>query len=149
MLLCRLCPVILDILYLLFISHLIFAHHHCHLFIQPSILPRFYQSHSRTTTANYERYSLNSVERETIIAMDFDLSSLSDPRDFPARFSFLRDVDRELRCAICAEFLDSAVALPCCGVAYCSLCLRSALAAGEAKCPNHLCRKPSCEASIR
>jgi len=81
--------------------------------------------------------------------MDFDLSSLSDPRDFPVRFSFLRDVDRELRCAICAEFIDSAVALPCCGVAYCSLCLRSALAAGEANCPNHLCRKPSSEASIR
>ena len=81
--------------------------------------------------------------------MDFDLSSLSDPRDFPARFSFLRDVDRELRCTICAEFIDSAVTLPCCGVAYCSLCLRSALAAGEANCPNHLCRKPSSEASIR
>ena len=81
--------------------------------------------------------------------MDWDLSALSDPRDFPSRFEFARDVDRELRCAICNEFFDSAVALPCCGVAYCSLCLRSAMAAGDPVCPNHLCRKPASESSIR
>ena len=51
----------------------------------------------------------------------------------------LEELDRSLRCGICGEVLSSPVALPC-SHAFCSVCIRRALAAFNESCPS--CRAP-------
>ncbi|ORX74583.1 hypothetical protein DL89DRAFT_264422 [Linderina pennispora] len=63
--------------------------------------------------------------------MDTDIE---DPTDWPAEFAHLRETDQLLRCPICKEYLDTAMASANCGHTFCSLCVRRCLSQ-KTQCP--------------
>lgn len=77
--------------------------------------------------------------------MDFLLSDVPDPTDFPTSAPGLRTLDASLRCTICGDLFDAPVTLPC-GHCFCSACIRPPLGI-KAECPN--CRKAANECHLR
>ncbi|CAG8582219.1 27606_t:CDS:2, partial [Racocetra persica] len=72
----------------------------------------------------------------------FDLSSISDPSDFPQ--ASLKLIDTLPRCSICKDFFNTPMIADC-GHVYCSLCIRRCLNI-EQVCP--VCRTNISESQL-
>ncbi|KAI8871741.1 hypothetical protein GQ42DRAFT_105806, partial [Ramicandelaber brevisporus] len=72
--------------------------------------------------------------------------NVDDPSDWPVQQPHLRLLDQSLRCPICKDVYNSAMYLPTCTHAFCSLCVRRALQT-EAKCP--VCRVNAQESMLK
>ncbi|KAJ2308832.1 E3 ubiquitin-protein ligase rad18 [Coemansia sp. RSA 2706] len=71
--------------------------------------------------------------------------ALEDPTDWPAEFTHLRQLDQQLRCPICKEYLTTAMVATNCGHTFCSLCVRRCLNQDNI-CPS--CRAPLTESEL-
>ncbi|KAJ3118526.1 E3 ubiquitin-protein ligase rad18 [Phlyctochytrium bullatum] len=61
------------------------------------------------------------------------MTNFADPSDWPAELKFLQEIEGNLRCPICADFINTASVLPC-RHSFCSLCIRRHFSANE-DCP--------------
>ncbi|KAJ2612854.1 E3 ubiquitin-protein ligase rad18 [Coemansia sp. RSA 1365] len=71
--------------------------------------------------------------------------TIDDPSDWPAEHAHLSELDQQLRCPICKEYLVTAMVTTSCGHTFCSLCVRRCLTL-ETICPS--CRSPLTESEL-